>query len=172
VMMVDLHGHSRRMNVFMYGCHNSRNPVYRLRERVFPLAPPLPLTFPLPPLSLTSSPPSLNSSPPPLLIPTSRANPLPNLTPPPPPSRILSNSSPWFNYDLCDFRVQRCKESTARVVVHREFHIINSFTLEASFCGPDYGPYAASHFSTQQLEEVVALGGWGGGGMKGDRVVV
>ncbi len=36
--------------------------------------------------------------------------------------------------------MEKCKESTARIVVFREFEIMNSFTLEATFLGPDsYG---------------------------------
>lgn len=33
----DLHGHSRRNNVFMYGCENKRVPEKRLTEQIFPL---------------------------------------------------------------------------------------------------------------------------------------
>ena len=33
----DLHGHSRKQNVFIYGCENKTNPDWRLRERVFPV---------------------------------------------------------------------------------------------------------------------------------------
>ena len=32
----DLHGHSRKQNVFIYGCENRFDPLKRLRERVFP----------------------------------------------------------------------------------------------------------------------------------------
>ncbi|XP_063683075.1 cytosolic carboxypeptidase 2-like isoform X6 [Bolinopsis microptera] len=35
VLYCDLHGHSRKMNVFMYGCEN-KDPGLRLQERVFP----------------------------------------------------------------------------------------------------------------------------------------
>ncbi|KAL5269596.1 hypothetical protein ACHWQZ_G003164 [Mnemiopsis leidyi] len=35
VLYCDLHGHSRKMNVFMYGCEN-KEPSLRLQERVFP----------------------------------------------------------------------------------------------------------------------------------------
>lgn len=35
-MYVDLHGHSRMKNVFMFGCHNDGHPVYALREKIFP----------------------------------------------------------------------------------------------------------------------------------------
>ena len=33
----DLHGHSRKQNVFIYGCENRYDPLKRLRERVFPV---------------------------------------------------------------------------------------------------------------------------------------
>lgn len=33
----DLHGHSRKQNVFIYGCENRLDPLKRLRERVFPV---------------------------------------------------------------------------------------------------------------------------------------
>uniref|UniRef100_A0A3P8ZFT4 Cytosolic carboxypeptidase 2 n=1 Tax=Esox lucius TaxID=8010 RepID=A0A3P8ZFT4_ESOLU len=37
VLYCDFHGHSRKNNVFMYGCANSDDPTQRLRERIFPL---------------------------------------------------------------------------------------------------------------------------------------
>lgn len=36
MLYVDLHGHSRKMNIFMYGCENRGTWSLRLRERVFP----------------------------------------------------------------------------------------------------------------------------------------
>lgn len=36
VTYCDLHGHSRRQNVFIYGCENRGNSNKRLRERIFP----------------------------------------------------------------------------------------------------------------------------------------
>uniref|UniRef100_UPI00398F77BA cytosolic carboxypeptidase 2 n=1 Tax=Pristiophorus japonicus TaxID=55135 RepID=UPI00398F77BA len=37
VIYCDFHGHSRKSNVFMYGCRNNELPSVRLWERVFPL---------------------------------------------------------------------------------------------------------------------------------------
>ena len=37
VVYVDLHGHSRKQNVFIYGCENRGMPSRRLRERIFPV---------------------------------------------------------------------------------------------------------------------------------------
>lgn len=36
VLYCDFHGHSRRQNVFMYGCENKRLPKERFKERIFP----------------------------------------------------------------------------------------------------------------------------------------
>ena len=37
IVYCDLHGHSRKHNVFIYGCENRGNPQRRLRERIFPV---------------------------------------------------------------------------------------------------------------------------------------
>ena len=36
ILFTDFHGHSRKMNVFMYGCENKSKLSSRLRERIFP----------------------------------------------------------------------------------------------------------------------------------------
>ena len=36
ILFCDMHGHSRKMNIFMYGCENDKNWALRLRERIFP----------------------------------------------------------------------------------------------------------------------------------------
>jgi hypothetical protein len=36
VLYCDFHGHSRKQNVFMYGCENKHLPNERLKERIFP----------------------------------------------------------------------------------------------------------------------------------------
>ena len=33
----DLHGHSRKNNVFIYGCHNNNSPKKKFLEQVFPM---------------------------------------------------------------------------------------------------------------------------------------
>ena len=40
-----------------------------------------------------------------------------------------------FAFNECRFRIEKQKETTARVVVFREFNIPNSFTMECSFFG-------------------------------------
>lgn len=36
-MYCDLHGHSRKHNIFIYGCENRRQNEKRLQEQIFPL---------------------------------------------------------------------------------------------------------------------------------------
>lgn len=101
-LVCDLHGHSRKKNVFMYGCSGKIND--RLKERIFP--------------------------------------------------SLLEKNCSIFSFSDCSFAVQKSKESTARVVMWRELGITNSYTLESSFCGADYGTYADFHFNTDLLQEV------------------
>lgn len=91
-MYIDLHGHSRKHNVFMYGCDDKR-----------------------------------------------KSNPLITAFP-----KFFSGHSigeKYVNFSDCSFHVRKGRESTARVVVSQDLDIPLSFTLEASFCGPNYGPY-------------------------------
>ncbi|CAH8621789.1 unnamed protein product [Schistosoma bovis] len=93
VIYCDMHGHSRRNNIFMYGC----DPLYRhskifnntkksLHERILPYI-------------------------------------------------ISQQATSYFSFPNCRFTVHPSKESTSRVVFWREFEVINSFTLEATFNG-------------------------------------
>ncbi|EKX36332.1 hypothetical protein GUITHDRAFT_145801, partial [Guillardia theta CCMP2712] len=108
-MYCDLHGHSRKKNVFIYGCDNKArgSQHLRLRERIFP--------------------------------------------------RLLWQNSECFSFTDCSFKVQRCKEATGRVVVRREFDILNSFTLECSFAGTNFGAKAGQHMKVEDLERMGAV---------------
>ena len=99
----DFHGHSRRKNVFMYGCSNTKGTDI-LKEKIFP--------------------------------------------------NLLSKNSDIFSFPDTCFAIQKSKESTARVVAWRELNILNSYTLEASFSGADFGKFADYHFNTDMLEEI------------------
>lgn len=90
LMFVDVHGHSRKKNFFMFGCSN-KSMCDRLKERIFPM--------------------------------------------------MFSKKNCQFGFKDCNFNMNKEKESTARVVVWKEFNIINSFTLECSFLGPDGGVF-------------------------------
>ncbi|XP_030845619.1 uncharacterized protein LOC582973 isoform X1 [Strongylocentrotus purpuratus] len=102
VVYCDLHGHSRKQNVFIYGCDNKKNPQLRLRERIFPII-------------------------------------------------LYNNAGEKFNYNNCKFKVQKSKEGTGRVVVW-QMGIMNSYTMEASFCGSTSGDKRLTHFSTADFE--------------------
>ena len=108
VLFCDLHGHSRKHNVFCYGCaHDSRSETKaanRYAEMIFP--------------------------------------------------RLLWRNSSVFSFSDCSFKVQRAKESTARVVVRRELGIVNSFTLEATLAGPNFGRLAGTHLTPSPLRDV------------------
>lgn len=49
---------------------------------------------------------------------------------------LLSKLNPLFSFPDCQFRIEKKKEATARVVCFREFCISSSYTLEATFFGP------------------------------------
>jgi hypothetical protein len=106
-LYIDLHGHSRKYNVFMYGCDEKKK------------AKPLVRAFP----------------------------------------KFFSSHNvggKYVSFADCSFHVRKGRESTARVVVSRELNIPLSFTLEATFCGSNYGPYQNSHMNIGHLQEVGA----------------
>ena len=60
----------------------------------------------------------------------------------------------YFNYAGSSFNVHKSKESTGRVVMWREFSLLNSYTCEASFCGPSQGFYKGFHFNIRMYLEM------------------
>jgi cytosolic carboxypeptidase protein 2/3 len=64
---------------------------------------------------------------------------------------LFAENLDMFGFDDCCFAVQKSRESTARIVMWREFQLINSFTLEISFMGPNRGQFAGLHFNTTML---------------------
>jgi len=50
--------------------------------------------------------------------------------------------------------VRAGKAGSARVVVWRETNIINSFTMEASFAGSNFGQHAGNHFNVEHLMQM------------------
>lgn len=68
--------------------------------------------------------------------------------------KTVASLSNFFSYANCDFHVPISKISTARFVVFSELNVERSYTLEASFCGPDFGERKDTQFSTLDLEEM------------------
>ena len=110
-LYVDIHGHSRKQRVFMYGCED-QGPSARMGPgRIGAPSSLLPQVFPL-------------------LI-----------------SRVCGTKAGekdggksgdnFFSFGSCNYLIKKAKESTGRVVVHRELSLVTSYTLEASFCGCD-----------------------------------
>jgi cytosolic carboxypeptidase protein 2/3 len=48
---------------------------------------------------------------------------------------LCCHKNPTFSFADSTFKIEKQKESTGRVVVFREYNIMNSFTLECSFHG-------------------------------------
>ncbi|KAJ3034568.1 Cytosolic carboxypeptidase 2 [Rhizophlyctis rosea] len=68
---------------------------------------------------------------------------------------LLSKNAPsLFFFKRCQFKIQRAKEGTARIQVWRQLNLINSFTMEASFCGSDQGPDGGFHYGIEDLEDM------------------
>ncbi|XP_072941140.1 cytosolic carboxypeptidase 1-like isoform X2 [Epargyreus clarus] len=67
---------------------------------------------------------------------------------------LMHRISPAFALGSCSFRVERERESTARVTVWRHLGVTRSYTMEASFCGFDRGPFKGFHLNTQHLQNV------------------
>ncbi|XP_029766709.1 cytosolic carboxypeptidase 3 isoform X2 [Terrapene carolina triunguis] len=105
LLYCDLHGHSRKENVFMYGCDGGEQAeVPCLHQRIFPL--------------------------------------------------MMSKNCPdKFSFPDCNFKVQKSKEGTGRVVMWK-MGIRNSYTLEATFCGSKLGNRGGTHFNTEDLESI------------------
>uniref|UniRef100_G3TER4 Cytosolic carboxypeptidase 2 n=1 Tax=Loxodonta africana TaxID=9785 RepID=G3TER4_LOXAF len=101
LLYCDFHGHSRKNNIFVYGCNNNHR-KYWLHERVFPL--------------------------------------------------MLSKNAPdKFSFHSCNFKVQKCREGTGRVVMWR-MGILNSYTMESTFGGSTLGSKRDTHFTIEDLK--------------------
>jgi len=112
LLYADLHGHSRASNIFMYGVSAVAG------------AAAADAAFPSPSSSAAAVPPSAAANAWSASRVSERVLPF-----------LLSRRSPSFSESSCHFVVRKAKESTARVVVAREFDVRHSFTIEASFAG-------------------------------------
>jgi len=60
---------------------------------------------------------------------------------------LFQQNSDMFSFEDCCFAIQKSKETCGRIVMWKEFNLINSFTLECSFMGPNKGHSAGLHFN-------------------------
>ncbi|XP_078070577.1 cytosolic carboxypeptidase 1 isoform X2 [Mustelus asterias] len=70
--------------------------------------------------------------------------------------KVLNQIAPAFCMSSCSFVVEKSKESTARVVVWREIGVTRSYTMESTYCGCDQGKYKGQQIGTRELEEMGA----------------
>ncbi|KAF1314257.1 Metalloprotease family m14b, partial [Globisporangium splendens] len=139
----DLHGHSLNRNIFTYGCYNKKSSKKAIATASAPLSASMGSSFSnfvsVSPAMYTSSTANLRA----------RLSNDPRVFP-----MVVAKNSHFFSFPSCDFTVHKSKLNTARVVVNHELGVINSYTLEASFCVPDFGPRKDTQFSTWDLEEM------------------
>jgi hypothetical protein len=83
--VIDMHGHSKKKNIFIYGPYYQIHHENYFRMRIIP--------------------------------------------------KLLSEETAMFRYFSCKFKLEPSKFRTARIVLFKEFGIMNSFTIEASFHG-------------------------------------
>jgi cytosolic carboxypeptidase protein 2/3 len=100
-----MHGHSRKQNVFFYGCsyknYEAEGRIKNAQLRILPL--------------------------------------------------LCCHKNQGFSFSGSSFKIERNKESTGRVVVFRDFNILNSFTLECSFHGKHMPNGTITHFSVADM---------------------
>lgn len=87
LLFCDFHGHTRKRNVFMYGCVSAQTELNQHKNnnliRIMPY--------------------------------------------------LLDQKNKYFNFADCKFANEKEKESTGRMVMFKEFGILNSYTLESTF---------------------------------------
>lgn len=104
-IFTDIHGHSRKFNIFTYACCFSEASM------------------------------------------EARNNPLIKVFP-----SILNERIEAFSFKDCRFANEKEKEATARMVMFKEFQILNSYTLEASFYGTE-PPEEEYEYNDGEFEE-------------------
>lgn len=99
---IDIHGHSRKKSVFMYGPHYPLHNERYFKSKVLP--------------------------------------------------KLLDEKTQMFRFYSCKFRIEKSKLRAARVVLFKEYGIMNCFTLEASFHGFIDKDRATEEFTVETLE--------------------
>ena len=68
--------------------------------------------------------------------------------------KLLDEKTQMFRFYSCKFRIEKSKVKTSRVVLFKEFGIMNCFTLEASFHGYIDVDRTTQEFTTESLEQM------------------
>lgn len=153
VAFLDLHGHSRRHNIFSYSCSPFLS--WRRSDRQDYLKHPYGIC------NCSSA----SAQPCQLAQQIGRLKSLSQeqsccehylLTPPfvTLPITLDLQHAPAFDLESCSFVVQRDREPTARIVCWRQLAIPLTYTIECSAAGCNCGPYAGNHLSIRLMEEM------------------
>lgn len=67
---------------------------------------------------------------------------------------IMSKLCDSFSYPDSRFSVHKSKEATSRITMWRELKVPAVYTMEASFCGADYGPKKDFHYTTEDFMDI------------------
>jgi len=68
--------------------------------------------------------------------------------------KLISEETSKFRYYSCKFRIEKSKEKAARIVLWREFNIMNCFTFESSFHGYITEDRETKEFTTDSYEQM------------------
>ncbi|KXJ16139.1 cytosolic carboxypeptidase 1 [Exaiptasia diaphana] len=136
----DFHGHSRKKNVFIYGCSKAASISSGSSPEVDDAS--VSNDRATDAMSESDSTSSMDAS---EIVEDLGYRTLPS---------VLHNIAPAFFLGSCSFLVEPSKESTARVVVWREIGVLRSYTMESTYSGCDQGPYKGCHLGTRELEEM------------------
>lgn len=158
---IDLHGHSRRKNIFSYSCSpllswKKSDRACQRKKSVsnhFCLCPPKTSSA----CQLRAQMKQLKDSAKKLGVTPSAGQENRFYLMPPfvtLPVLLQLQRAPCFNLENCSFSVQKDREHTARVVGWREFDIPLTYTVECTASGCDVGPYAGYHLAISQMEEM------------------
>nr|CAB3263164.1 uncharacterized protein LOC104265751 [Phallusia mammillata] len=139
ILYCDLHGHSRKHMVFMYGCE--RKALYNKPNVRKPRG------------DSGEAKPATEA---PQEVPEKPRSSLDDAR-----DFVEERLFPWLMYRLAPtrfsfhstkFAVRRSKESTGRVVMFRQMGIYNSFTMEASFSGTKFNKDKGRHFNIDDFQ--------------------
>lgn len=129
-MITDIHGHSRMMNMTLYGCSpdsdHKHSRKYAKMKSAFASLKLASMDYFLPNYVTDTA---------------DRYKLFAYL--------LAQRASNSFSYDQCIWNISKQKEGTARVVFWRQFNIQNAFTFESTFCGSNLSPNVKGfHFNT------------------------
>eukprot|EP00471_Norrisiella_sphaerica_P002465 CAMPEP_0184482694 /NCGR_PEP_ID=MMETSP0113_2-20130426/4273_1 /TAXON_ID=91329 /ORGANISM="Norrisiella sphaerica, Strain BC52" /LENGTH=1184 /DNA_ID=CAMNT_0026862581 /DNA_START=101 /DNA_END=3655 /DNA_ORIENTATION=- len=141
LLYCDFHGHSIMKNCCLYGCSQEQE-VKPVRAEEIPNIKPFGYTAGVDPEAEPEEPLSMLTQ----WKGKERVFPM-----------LLAHRAPdMLSFSDCKFSVLKRKKGSARVVFWRELRIWNSYTMECSFCGSDFGPLKDQHYGLEDYQRLGA----------------